>query len=50
VNAFFEAAIKAGGKSNGKPGSRPNYTETYYACFVLDPDGHNIEAMFDPGA
>ena len=49
VDAFFEAAIKAGGSSNGKPGSRPNYTETYYACFVLDPDGHNIEAMFDGG-
>jgi len=47
VDAFFEAAIKAGAKNNGKPGTRPNYTDNYYACFVLDPDGHNIEAMHD---
>ena len=37
----------AGGADNGKPGPRPNYTENYYACFVRDLDGHNIEAMLD---
>ena len=47
VDAFYEASIKAGASNNGKPGTRPNYTEKYYACFVLDPDGHNIEAMHD---
>ena len=36
---------QAGGKDNGKPGLRPLYTEGYYAAFVLDPDGHNIEAV-----
>jgi len=50
VHAFHEAALAAGGRDNGAPGPRPQYTETYYAAFVLDPDGHNIEAMFDPGA
>jgi catechol 2,3-dioxygenase-like lactoylglutathione lyase family enzyme len=47
VQAFYLAALKAGAKDNGAPGPRPQYTENYYACFVLDPDGHNIEAMFD---
>lgn len=47
VKAFYEAAINAGAKDNGAPGPRPEYTENYYACFVLDPDGHNIEAVFD---
>lgn len=47
VDSFFKAGLEAGGKDNGKPGPRPEYTETYYAAFVLDPDGHNIEAMFD---
>lgn len=46
VNAFYEAAIKAGGTDNGKPGLRPQYHASYYAAFVLDPDGHNIEAVF----
>lgn len=45
VDAFYEAAIKAGGKDNGKPGLRKEYHEHYYAAFVHDPDGHNIEAV-----
>jgi catechol 2,3-dioxygenase-like lactoylglutathione lyase family enzyme len=45
VGAFYEAAIAAGGKDNGEPGLRPYYHETYYAAFVLDADGHNIEAV-----
>jgi catechol 2,3-dioxygenase-like lactoylglutathione lyase family enzyme len=47
VQEFYEAALKAGAEDNGAPGPRPDYTENYYACFVLDPDGHNIEAVFD---
>lgn len=47
VKEFHKAAMAAGGIDNGAPGPRPHYTENYYACFVLDPDGHNIEAMFD---
>lgn len=39
VNAFYEAALKAGGKDNGKPGFRPDYHEKYYAAFVYDPLG-----------
>lgn len=45
VRAFYEAAIAAGGKDNGPPGLRPHYHEDYYGAFVLDPDGHNIEAV-----
>jgi catechol 2,3-dioxygenase-like lactoylglutathione lyase family enzyme len=45
VDAFYKAAMKAGGRDNGKPGLRPEYHENYYAAFVLDPDGHNIEAV-----
>jgi catechol 2,3-dioxygenase-like lactoylglutathione lyase family enzyme len=45
VRAFYEAAIAAGGKDNGPPGVRPMYHEHYYGAFVLDPDGHNIEAV-----
>lgn len=45
VQAFYEAAIAAGGTDNGAPGLRPHYHENYYAAFVLDPDGHNIEAV-----
>ena len=45
VDAFYAAAIAAGGKDNGPPGPRPHYHEHYYAAFVLDPDGHNVEAM-----
>lgn len=45
VKAFYEAAIAAGGKDNGPPGTRPQYHEHYYGAFVLDPDGHNVEAV-----
>lgn len=45
VDAFYAAAIKAGGADNGAPGFRPHYSEGYYGAFVLDPDGHNIEAV-----
>jgi catechol 2,3-dioxygenase-like lactoylglutathione lyase family enzyme len=45
VDAFYHAAIAAGGKDNGSPGLRPHYHANYYAAFVLDPDGHNIEAV-----
>ncbi len=47
VDEFYKAALNAGGKDNGKPGFRPQYSERYYACFVHDPDGHNIEAMLE---
>ena len=45
VDRFYEQAIAAGGKDNGPPGTRPNYHPNYYGAFVLDPDGHNIEAV-----
>jgi catechol 2,3-dioxygenase-like lactoylglutathione lyase family enzyme len=45
VDAFYHAAIAAGGKDNGSPGPRPHYHPNYYAAFVFDPDGHNIEAV-----
>ena len=45
VEAFYEAALAAGGRDNGAPGLRPHYHENYYGGFVLDPDGHNIEAV-----
>jgi catechol 2,3-dioxygenase-like lactoylglutathione lyase family enzyme len=45
VDAFHAAALSAGGRDNGAPGERP-YGGYYYAAFVLDPDGHNIEAVF----
>jgi catechol 2,3-dioxygenase-like lactoylglutathione lyase family enzyme len=45
VEAFYRAALKAGGKDNGAPGLRPRYHESYYAAFVIGPDGHNIEAV-----
>ncbi len=45
VDAFYRAAITAGGRDNGPPGLRPHYHENYYGAFVLDPDGHNIEAV-----
>jgi catechol 2,3-dioxygenase-like lactoylglutathione lyase family enzyme len=45
VDAFYRAAIAAGGKDNGPPGPRPQYHQNYYGAFVLDPDGHNIEAV-----
>jgi catechol 2,3-dioxygenase-like lactoylglutathione lyase family enzyme len=45
VDAFHAAALAAGGQDNGAPGLRPEYSEDYYGAFVLDPDGHNIEAV-----
>ena len=45
VDRFHEAALLAGGVDNGGPGLRPHYHQHYYGAFVLDPDGHNIEAV-----
>ena len=45
VDAFYKAAIAAGGRDNGAPGLRPHYHANYYGAFVLDADGHNIEAV-----
>lgn len=45
VDAFYNAAIAAGGRDNGPPGIRAHYHPNYYGAFVLDPDGHNIEAV-----
>jgi catechol 2,3-dioxygenase-like lactoylglutathione lyase family enzyme len=45
VDAFYRAALAAGGVDNGGPGLRPHYHPHYYGAFVLDPDGHNIEAV-----
>ncbi|MHC2433269.1 VOC family protein [Bradyrhizobium sp. USDA 4451] len=45
VDRFYEDAIKAGGRDNGRPGIRPHYHANYYGAFVFDPDGHNIEAV-----
>jgi catechol 2,3-dioxygenase-like lactoylglutathione lyase family enzyme len=45
VDAFYHAAIAAGAQDNGAPGLRPHYHPNYYAAFVRDPDGHNIEAV-----
>ncbi len=45
VRKFYAAALNAGGRDNGAPGPRPQYTPTYYAAFIRDPDGHNIEAV-----
>ncbi|MFA5122900.1 VOC family protein [Zavarzinia sp.] len=45
VDAFYAAAMAAGGRDNGAPGIRAHYHPNYYGAFVLDPDGHNIEAV-----
>jgi catechol 2,3-dioxygenase-like lactoylglutathione lyase family enzyme len=45
VDAFYAAALAAGGRDNGAPGLRPHYHPTYYGAFVVDPEGHNIEAV-----
>jgi catechol 2,3-dioxygenase-like lactoylglutathione lyase family enzyme len=45
VDAFHAAALSAGGRDNGAPGLRPEYSDGYYGGFVLDPDGHNVEAV-----
>ncbi|KFC10531.1 lactoylglutathione-related lyase [Trabulsiella guamensis ATCC 49490] len=45
VDAFYHQALDAGGKDNGAPGLRSHYHANYYAAFVIDPDGHNIEVV-----
>jgi catechol 2,3-dioxygenase-like lactoylglutathione lyase family enzyme len=45
VDRFHEAGVKAGGKDNGAPGLRADYSPTYYAAFLVDPDGNNVEAV-----
>ncbi len=49
VRAFHEAALAAGGEDNGAPGIREHYHANYYAAFVRDPDGHNVEAVCHAG-
>jgi catechol 2,3-dioxygenase-like lactoylglutathione lyase family enzyme len=50
VDAFYETAIISGAVGDGAPGLRPQYRDTYYGAFVLDPDGHKLEAMHLPPA
>ena len=45
VDAFYRAALAAGGRDNGKPGLRPHYHASYYGAFIVDPDGNRIEAV-----
>jgi catechol 2,3-dioxygenase-like lactoylglutathione lyase family enzyme len=45
VDAFYAAALAAGGQDNGPPGIRAHYHPSYYGAFVRDPDGHNVEAV-----
>ncbi|NTJ64515.1 VOC family protein [Agrobacterium rhizogenes] len=45
VDEFYRVGIIAGGTDNGAPGLRPHYHQNYYGAFILDPDGHNIEAV-----
>jgi len=45
VDRFYEAGIAAGGKDNGAPGVRKDYSPKYYAAFLIDPDGNNVEAV-----
>ena len=45
VDEFYRAALEAGGNDNGAPGLRPRYHANYYAAFVIDPDGHNVEMV-----
>ncbi|MBN7756037.1 VOC family protein [Nitratireductor aquimarinus] len=45
VDAFYRAALEAGGRDNGAPGPRPHYHPDYYGAFVFDPDGNNVEAV-----
>ena len=46
VDRFHKAGLKAGGRDNGAPGLRADYSPTYYAAFLIDPDGNNVEAVF----
>jgi catechol 2,3-dioxygenase-like lactoylglutathione lyase family enzyme len=45
VDAFYKRGIEAGGRDNGQPGLRADYSPTYYAAFLIDPDGNNVEAV-----
>ena len=45
IDRFHKAGLAAGGKDHGPPGLRADYSPTYYAAFLLDPDGHNVEAV-----
>jgi len=45
VDRFHKDGLKAGGRDNGKPGLRKDYSPTYYAAFLIDPDGNNVEAV-----
>jgi catechol 2,3-dioxygenase-like lactoylglutathione lyase family enzyme len=45
VERFYRAGLGAGGRDNGAPGLRPDYSATYYAAFLIDPDGNNVEAV-----
>lgn len=46
MDAFHREGLKAGGRDNGLPGLRADYSPTYYAAFLLDPDGNNVEAVY----
>ncbi|QBF81597.1 VOC family protein [Shewanella maritima] len=46
VQSFHQIALQIGAKDNGAPGIRPNYSGQYYAAYVVDPDGHNIEMVY----
>jgi catechol 2,3-dioxygenase-like lactoylglutathione lyase family enzyme len=46
VEHFHAAGLKAGGRNNGSPGPRPDYGPTYFAAFLIDPDGNNVEAVY----
>jgi hypothetical protein len=46
VDRFHAAGLAAGGKDNGQPGVREDYAANYYAAFLIDPDGNNVEAVF----
>lgn len=50
VDEFYQQALLHGGKDNGGPGLRPDYGDNYYACFVVDPEGHRIEAVINSAA
>jgi catechol 2,3-dioxygenase-like lactoylglutathione lyase family enzyme len=45
VDGFHQAGLRAGGRDNGAPGLRKDYSPTYYAAFLIDPDGNNVEAV-----
>jgi catechol 2,3-dioxygenase-like lactoylglutathione lyase family enzyme len=45
VDRFYAAGLEAGGRDNGRPGLRTDYSPTYYAAFLIDPDGNNVEAV-----